>query len=801
MSINSTSRTAGPFTGTGLVTIYPFTFKVFQESDLLLAQLDTLGAQSYLTLSSDYTVTLNPDQDVSSGGSITLASALPSGYQLTITSNIPTTQPVTLTNTGGFFPKVVEGALDRLTILFQQLGLVGTVQSLRVPEIGGIPMLPAKAGRANKLQAYDSNGDPTVVVPVSGSAADVLVQIADAVSAALGAALLGYNPALSYGSGIGRQLNYLYARTAGEIAASVTPTSYAYLPGDARRYGVVADGTTDDTAAVKRAFDVAAQGGLSELVFPGGTIKLRNPNNDAAFTCAVVISGLRKVWVHGQLGTKFIVGSGGGGSSEFGFFRVEQCQDVRFSHMEMDGSGITITGTGANRSNGIICVNFNVNSASTDLTTPNARLQFDHLHIHDCGGAITIARRSQTLAATPDTVGLLVEQNKFINLLGVDHGVSMPHTRNAVCRNNWIYNEIETKTIQDNMAFDASSGAEDILIENNYVRGFVFGAKSETSVGVGPSSTETRASKRVKFVNNTFDEIGDPTLLVWPGPSGGDTFGIKLNSQDSAAEDNTIRARTIGVTTGGLGIGIAVVNTHVSDSHCRVENNRIKGAQYDILHNDTTPTTRECSVKISHNRCDDAALYGILAQANAIVEDNHILRAGTSAIICQTPNNSFFRRNIAIDCATTDNATTSTRVVFYQDGAGAHAGIQEWTDNIILDSRGGSAAEHGYYLQGGTTRTNALIFRPGYQSGLVTGVTFDRYFSIIGDSLQIEGTTDREPVTIRSSAVPSSTAPWSTLAWKVGDRAIREVQVAGSPKAWVCTTAGTPGTWTSEGNL
>jgi hypothetical protein len=37
--------------------------------------------------------------------------------------------------------------------------------------------------------------------------------------------------------------------------------------------------------------------------------------------------------------------------------------------------------------------------------------------------------------------------------------------------------------------------------------------------------------------------------------------------------------------------------------------------------------------------------------------------------------------------------------------------------------------------------------------------------------------------------------------WAVGDRAINSVPTVGQPKAWVCTVAGAPGTWISEGNL
>ena len=37
--------------------------------------------------------------------------------------------------------------------------------------------------------------------------------------------------------------------------------------------------------------------------------------------------------------------------------------------------------------------------------------------------------------------------------------------------------------------------------------------------------------------------------------------------------------------------------------------------------------------------------------------------------------------------------------------------------------------------------------------------------------------------------------------WKRGDRVYNSTPAVGSPKSWVCTVAGTPGTWVSEGNL
>jgi hypothetical protein len=45
------------------------------------------------------------------------------------------------------------------------------------------------------------------------------------------------------------------------------------------------------------------------------------------------------------------------------------------------------------------------------------------------------------------------------------------------------------------------------------------------------------------------------------------------------------------------------------------------------------------------------------------------------------------------------------------------------------------------------------------------------------------------------------TAAPVTRTWAVGDRVINAAPVVGQPKSWVCTVAGTPGTWVSEGNL
>lgn len=122
MTISSQVRKAGPFVGNDSTTVFPFTFKVFTAADLYVVRTQaSLALDVTLTMGTDYSVSLNADQNANPGGTVTLPVALAAGYKLTITSSLPYTQATDLTNQGGFYPAVITNALDRLTILCQQL--------------------------------------------------------------------------------------------------------------------------------------------------------------------------------------------------------------------------------------------------------------------------------------------------------------------------------------------------------------------------------------------------------------------------------------------------------------------------------------------------------------------------------------------------------------------------------------------------------------------------------------------------------------------------------------------------------
>ena len=170
MTISTEVRKAGPFIGNDSASVFPFAFKVFKAADLIVVRRqDNIGTETTLVLDSDYHVTLNSNQDTTPGGVVTLvAGALASGFTLVVSSELPYLQTTDLTNQGGFYPKVITNALDRLTIFCQQLAEI-TGRTLKLPitaptDISAEIPLP----NPSELIAWDETGTRlTTVSPQS----------------------------------------------------------------------------------------------------------------------------------------------------------------------------------------------------------------------------------------------------------------------------------------------------------------------------------------------------------------------------------------------------------------------------------------------------------------------------------------------------------------------------------------------------------------------------------------------------------------------------------------------------------
>ncbi|MEX9793587.1 hypothetical protein [Morganella morganii] len=216
----STELSHEEYTGNGVTTDFDFRFRIFEAKHLVVSVADPDGTERILTNGTDYTLR---DAGSYRGGKVILKMPLATGWKIGIARDLPAVQETDLRNQGKFFSEVHEDAFDYLTMLIQKsLGYLslclrkpsfisdhydakgnkisnlgkpvkngdavdlGTMKehinskdkrSLRVAD-KDIPALPSTAVRANKLLSFDDAGNPVVIVPESGSAADVLIMLA-----------------------------------------------------------------------------------------------------------------------------------------------------------------------------------------------------------------------------------------------------------------------------------------------------------------------------------------------------------------------------------------------------------------------------------------------------------------------------------------------------------------------------------------------------------------------------------------------------------------------------------------------
>lgn len=306
------------YTADGVATVYPYEFQLLDVDDLVVTVDGVVIPASDFTLSG---------VGVQAGGSVTFDVAPSNAAYVLLSREIALQRDIEYQNNGDLRSPTVNLDFNRLWQALQ--GWFARLNSsIRAPYPEQLTVLPGVSERADKTLGFDSAGNPTVLTPVSGSAADVLTQLASSASASLGANLVAYNPVRSYTLGLGSFLNYTFAVTGPESETATTPSNYAYTPGHLYRYGTnTTPGTTDMSAAFEAMLgamayysnpanetaggDVDVPSGGTGIV-PDGTHRVASSVLMPIYTSMVAGRGNR--WLKGQ--------------AEAGYFGVTIVNDV-----------------------------------------------------------------------------------------------------------------------------------------------------------------------------------------------------------------------------------------------------------------------------------------------------------------------------------------------------------------------------------------------------------------------------------------------------------------------------------------
>lgn len=715
MSVTNTPRKAGPYTGNNTDVQYTFGFKVFADSDLVVTRaVIATGAESTLVLTTDYSVTRNADQDNDPGGYITLTAALADTYTLTLTSAVPDTQPAVFTNLGGFFPAVLNNALDRLTILVQQLKETVS-RSLKVAVStppgfdAGLPA-PVPYG----VLGFNASATGFAVTDPSGSSA-----LAGNLAGAGGATLVGFG----------------LTTVAAAIALLQIKTNQWANATDFD--GVDNTGSADSTTGLNNA--ITATANASQTLVFSGTFKVSGP---LTVTCSTIM----------LLGSKFITSGMSAGAAVFDVTARTHHEGVRVegngvSDVTNGVVGIRVSGLNASRSTLVNCSAVGLRYGAVVRTFS--------VTLDDCRFNSNTCNLSASAASSSVQINdLKVRGGNYANPLGT----------------------YAVKIGDPDFATTVPAGQP-------HGQGI-----SLNGFGVDAGSIKVDSALCVS--------IGTGEPIYYESPSSG--IGLELGA---VGQDGYV---------GDVVVGACFYNTMKYAVFC---NAGVKGLKVGPS---TYTSVSKCALYVMTDIYPFSYEKGNATSSFTLAPEVHTGRRHAT----------YTAHDFTYVTLPSDGVIAGIQTVLNEpDSQLAQA---EWREGPTI--KRSSPTEYGYgrryktpttgiaatlnsYLLQCTTVSDAKYFNGGDEYAVSSGVTGGGIIDRVDYETGIIYLSDTTTGVATACQIAQNAAAWisntstttgaapASGTWAKGDKCDNANPAVGNPKGWLCTVAGTPGTWVSAGNL
>lgn len=475
-------------------------------------------------------------------------------------------------------------------------------------------------------------------------------------------------------------------------------------------------------------------------------------------------------------------------TADISLFELNLKARKKISHIKLVGTASTVTNGGVDIIDSTNCtveyvefegfssrgVWMHHSSAST------SKCKVRHCYFHDWTATVVqdsaaVALMSQTYRCTVEDN--IMDENSWHGILVQDN---LQFTENVVVGHNLLNNHISAHKAYGIACYELQKGEQRALISGNYIENI----SGEVLSGTAGTGIYLQACGGVRCVHNRVFNCNTATTTETLAPAGIGVNGTDLLGDIVISNNHIENCQWYGVqvvtsTAGKVKVSNNIISFPVKNG-IYVKNSTAVSVMGNTVTQDAT-ATGNCilffdtgAVKRKNLICSNNDVYAEISRPIRVLHALNPIITGNSADILSGASAEGMQIELVDGGTIQGNSLTS-------DVADGHM--------LILNNATGCSVGGNILRNANAGSRNLLLMQ-----NTCSNTLFD-HTNIMSDYLNVTNTSTGGNVEVKRSSAPT------VKTWAVGDRVRNTAPSAGGNIGWVCTTAGTPGTWKTFGTI